>query len=251
MGIDLDRLRNAKSDYENELKAKEEEKDRQKSAYALSRLNKVYDYADSVKKEIGDKITGLDDDTLNDILIDIFKFNNDDSIYHLKFDFEIPVLRYDSEGEYDYRQKKKTGWLRLELASGYSLRINDKIIFKQDVSVTDTNNSLYITNINLLNDTKTKYVLDNLVSLTDERFTKLTSDINSTKCVSFDEDWEDSCTWTIFPPKCVEDLSNIIMTRLEEFGLKIIEPKIYASEYDECYQKVKIDIVFKNPLKQD
>lgn len=41
------------------------------------------------------------------------------------------------------------------------------------------------------------------------------------------------------------------MTRLEEFGLKIVEPKIYPSTYDGFSQSFIIDIVFKNPLKQD
>lgn len=243
MGIDLDRLRNAKSDYDNELKAKEEEKEKKKIAYALSMLNKVYDYADSVKKELGDRITAIDDDTLNDILVDIFKHNDDSSTYHLKFDFDVPVLRYDGIGEYDYHKKKKTGSLSLELPSQYRLCINDKIILKQD----DSNNALFINDINLFSESKTKYVLDNLIKLTDERFTRLSSDINST-VVDYDEDWQDVCNWAIFPPKSIEDLSNIIMTRLEEFGLNIVEPKIYPSTYD-FSQSFRIDIVFKNPLE--
>lgn len=245
MGIDLDRLRNAKSDYNRELKAKEEEKEKKKMTYALSMLNKVYDYADSVKKELGDRIARISDDTLNDILVDIFKHSDDASTYHLKFDFDVPVLRYDGMGEYDYHKKTKTGSISLGLPSQYRLCINDKIILKQD----DSNNELFINDINLFSESKTKYILDNLIKLTDERFNRLSSDINSA-VADYDEDWEDICNWAIFPPKSIEDLSNIILTRLEEFGLNIVEPKIYPSTFN-FYQSFRIDIVFKNPLEHD
>lgn len=248
MGIDIERLRTAKADYENEQKAAIEAEENKKQQLLINSLGKVCDYAANLPKLVFAKVKDIDDDKLNDILAEMFKLDNSSDKYVLEFYFEVPVLHYYGEAFFD-ASSHKCGTILYEATSHYLISINNDIIVKQDHSSDNIAATFKTDKFGLNRESKNKYIFENLVKYTDSRFYKAIDDRHSLACFDYEDTFDDECVWTIFPDKTVEDLSNTILDKLEEFGLKIVEPKIYASEYEEYCQKIKIDIVFKNPLK--
>lgn len=261
--MDLNKLRNAKNDREEAEKLQKEKEEAEKLALKAKQESLIKQYVDKLTKPfVESQINNITDEELDEILVkNIFEKDNESDSYILPIKMELNLLHIKFNREYpnDQYYKKYPNssarwveeWIdlcssKIDIFNETKYTINPDIyeyyFIGEELDEKEEKDPMY-------EDNDFKDIMNNYI------INWLTEALKTTTNVKYlydREDQNDNSYYyaAYFNPYNEKNITDALIKRLEEYGLKILDIKVDESidkEYD--YYHINYEIKFKNPLK--
>ena len=264
--MDLDKLRNAKNDKEEAERLQKEKEEAKELALKAKQEALIKQYVDKLSKPIIEpQINNITNEKLDELLVkNIFEKDNGSDNYILPIKMDLGLLRIEFDSSYPsesyYRKYPNTGahWIEEYISITYSVIY----IFNERIcGISSDMNEEYHYGEYIFNDEEMKdpiyedddYHYEDIMNTTITDW--LSEALKATTNIKYLFDKEDrdaqSYQYKIyFNPFNEKTITDALIKRLEEYGLKILDIKTDESiDKDSESYFINYEIKFKNPLK--
>ena len=264
--MDLDKLRNAKNDKEEAERIQKEKEEAEKLTLKAKQDALIKQYVDKLTKPIIEpQINNITDKELDELLAkNIFEKDNESDSYILPIKMDLGLLRIEfdcscpSESYYKKYPNTSARWIEEYISITYSVIyiFNERIRGISSGVSEEYHYGEYIFNDEEMKDPIYEDDDYHYGDIMDHSIIEwLTEALKATTKVKYlfdkeDRDVQSSQYRRYFNPFNEKNITDALIKRLEEYGLKILDIKTDESIDEDCESYfINYEIKFKNPLK--